>query len=367
MNTLLFKPTKNETILKGEIKSLTALRFIAALYVAVFHAHNFSGVDLWVLNQFLSNGYLAVDFFFILSGFILAYTYAESYREKKYNHRHFIIKRLARIYPLHLFCLILMCFIYAIANHGGIHLDQGFTSYNDFWQNIFLIHAWAMQDETFNQPSWSISAEFFVYLLFPIFLIAIKPSRPFYFLWIASVIFLGSYIFIQFYLKVSFHEFKLIRITTEFLLGIALYRFFGIKTIASTEKRRKVKCIILLLLLVSLCSEGIEFLVILLFAGLIYMCADTDRAGEYTPLTNRFWNYMGRISYSFYMIHYCIWVGFLHVFLGGYMGLGQADLSQAEIMLYLLLTLALFFPASMLLYHGVEVPARRWIVNKYGK
>lgn len=356
---------ENTEIMKGEIKSLTALRFFAAFYVSLFHVHNFSGIDLGIFNTFLSNGYLAVDFFFILSGFILAYTYHDIYQRKQYSHRDFIIKRLARIYPVHIFCLALICMIYATAMSLNIHLDVGFPGYNTLIQNMTLTHAWATKEYTFNEPSWSISAEFFVYLIFSLLLHRMLKIKPFYGFAFSILTFLSVYAYIDLRLESEWVELHLVRVTSEFIMGIALYLFFMKYTWRENMQTPAVS--VLFLLVGTLCCKGLEYFTILLFIGLIFLYADMARKKTSSVLEHPLWNYLGRISYSFYMMHYCIWVGFLHVFLGGYLGLGQADLSYIEILSYLALTTILFFPSAMIVYHLVEVPSRKQVVKTFTK
>ena len=84
--------TRTEKKFPKDIVGLTSLRFYAVFYVILFHYHFlFSpAVDL-----ILSKGYLAVDFFFILSGFILAHCYLSTLENKTFTYRHFLIKRIA--------------------------------------------------------------------------------------------------------------------------------------------------------------------------------------------------------------------------------------------------------------------------------
>jgi peptidoglycan/LPS O-acetylase OafA/YrhL len=87
---------------------LTGLRFFAALYVVLFHqettfaaGHHFSKP----LLTFLGHGYLAVSLFFVLSGFVLTYNYADRWSETRFS--KFLLSRFARIYPVYALTLLL--------------------------------------------------------------------------------------------------------------------------------------------------------------------------------------------------------------------------------------------------------------------
>ncbi len=359
--------SENTKNISGEIKSLTALRFLAAFYVSVFHVHNFSGIDLGLLNTFLSNGYLAVDFFFILSGFILAYTYAPSFAEKTFSYKTFIIKRVARIYPVHLVCLFLMIGVYAISNAAAYHLDRHPGGAYNFTLNIVMLHAWGLNNHlTYNEPSWSISAEFFAYIIFPICILCALRLRPLRALMAGLAIFVLLYAILLIGAGINLNEYhpatSLLRVVSEFFIGVALFLFFKnyklgtapIKYIAGFTAT----------LIFMLLNKGLDFLCVPVFAALIYLYAESGRQGLRSVFDHKAFKYLGRISYSFYMVHYVVWVGFLHVFLGNYMGLMSAELSQTHILFYLGLTTILFFPVAIVMHHGVELPARKWIVRK---
>src|ERR1051326_813364 len=94
----------------SEIIPLTSLRGIAAMVVVFYHfgpfySRNFS-IEAHTL--IISRGYLWVDFFFLLSGFVLCHVYAEDFLQGRVRFREFLGKRIARIYPLHLFCLLVL-------------------------------------------------------------------------------------------------------------------------------------------------------------------------------------------------------------------------------------------------------------------
>ncbi|MGH1456768.1 MAG: acyltransferase family protein [Alphaproteobacteria bacterium] len=359
---------KNTQTLHGEeIKSLTALRFFAALYVSLFHVHNFSGIDLGVLNTFLSNGYLAVDFFFILSGFILAYTYAPSYIDQTFSYKKFMIKRIARIYPVHLVCLFLMVGIYAISNAAGYQLDRHPGGLYNFTLNIFMLHSWGLNNHlTYNEPSWSISAEFFAYIMFPVCMLCSLRFKPSISLMIGGGLLLLVYFTLFLGLGINLNEYNprtsLIRVIIEFFIGVSLFLFF--KTYKLNKQTSNCIVVFIVALLFLLLNKGLDVFCIPVFAALIYLYAEQQRQGCASFFDSAIFNYLGRISYSFYMIHYVVWVGFLHVFLGNYMELMSADLTSSQILIYLCITTILFFPAAMLMHHCVELPARKWIVKK---
>jgi peptidoglycan/LPS O-acetylase OafA/YrhL len=167
----------------GKIAALAGARAFPPLMVVMFHfseGHHYSG---WRPLDFLATrGYLWVEFFFVLSGFILAYAYWSRLRElfTRTGYLAFLRARLIRLYPLHLFMLLLILLIVlglrALAAHGGYlsifdskyHQD---VSVKGFWLTLFLLHAWnSMGSLTWNGVSWFVSVEFALCLVFPAFL-----------------------------------------------------------------------------------------------------------------------------------------------------------------------------------------------------
>ena len=172
-------------------EALDGWRGIAALLVALYH--------LPFINHLYSipiirNSFLFVDFFFVLSGFVIAYAYSQRLNNKK-EIGLFIFRRIGRLWPLHVFVLLLFVLmellkIYVMSKSGGgwEHAEAPFSneySVNSLFSNIFLLQSIGLHDElTWNYPSWSISVEFYTYLIFVSFFALFRfnkliPTSPF--------------------------------------------------------------------------------------------------------------------------------------------------------------------------------------------
>jgi len=134
-------------------------------------------------DPLFSSSDLGVDLFFMLSGFILMLNYKASFRRfDGREYRKFLWTRLARIYPVHLFTLVLVTVLVLSAKylHQVAHHPEWYTSIA--WvQNLFLIQAWTgiASQLSWNFPAWSISAEWFAYLSFPLLVsVFIRMKRP---------------------------------------------------------------------------------------------------------------------------------------------------------------------------------------------
>ena len=118
-------------------------------------------------HAWLSEGYIGVTFFFVLSGFILTHAYDDRIRQGRVSHGRFMWQRLARLYPIHLltFCLALPL---VWAGAGSLSTEQivvGLVS------NALLLQAFIPDNLIYfsaNHPSWSLSVELFFYALFPL-------------------------------------------------------------------------------------------------------------------------------------------------------------------------------------------------------
>ena len=165
-----------------EIRALAGARAFPPLVIVLFHfgeGHHYYG-NRW-LDPLAARGYLWVEFFFALSGFILTHVYgarvAQLFTRSGYG--AFLKARLTRLYPLHLFMLLALLVLMTMARTIG-HFG-GFLTYYDaryhpdmsvkgFFLSVALVHAWnTMNSLTWNGASWFVSVEFALCLLFPFF------------------------------------------------------------------------------------------------------------------------------------------------------------------------------------------------------
>lgn len=166
------------------LTALTSLRFFAALVVVLFHLrvmHILDGGPWWYQN-FASIGYVGVNCFFVLSGFILVYTYGRTAAGAGVDARRFWRTRFARIYPAYLLSLLVTApyFFHAVG-----HLDVPYLAWSQRHLTaaciltLGLVQAWIPQGAlTWNAVCWSLSAEAFFYLLFPALLLWTRRLTP---------------------------------------------------------------------------------------------------------------------------------------------------------------------------------------------
>jgi len=155
------------------LKPLDSLRGLAACGVAFFwhyqhfapqHGTPFANVGYWLHHY----GYTLVDFFFVLSGFVMCYVYETSISTRRTTLGRFAWLRASRLYPLHLATLVFVTLV-LVCRHAlslGNFVYQNNDAYN-FALNVFFIQGDGLErGQTFNGPTWSISCEIVAYLLF---------------------------------------------------------------------------------------------------------------------------------------------------------------------------------------------------------
>jgi len=360
---------------RPRLPALTSLRFFAAFHVLLFHTLAMGAVFGPVWFQKLSSiGYVGVSFFFVLSGFILVYTYAG----RLVNARDFWRARLARVYPAYAFALLLATpfLIFTIQHASEISLP--FIAFEVAYPKVaaalevLLLQAWVPPAAlSWNAVGWSLSVEAFFYLLFPFLLLrSSRLARKQLFAimaisWLASNLVSISYtvlrpdgimhpdanVYTSWMNAVKF--FPLARLP-EFLLGMAA----GLVFLGAERNRRiawpLIGTGIVAVGLVATFSSHIPYAVIhtaLLspgFAAIIYGVALRPR--WVSILENRLLVLFGDASYSMYLIHSNIVFSVFHT--------SKGEVRNANFQ-GLALCLAIVLAFSILIYRFIEEPARR--------
>jgi peptidoglycan/LPS O-acetylase OafA/YrhL len=154
---------------RADLRPLTSLRFVAAMMVFVYHLSPFGR---WPYA--FGTGDAGVGFFFVLSGFILAYTYQNLMVVGSADRiRAFYIARFARIYPTHFVATIIACIVLAVVGSSDPIVNVPGTQLPALLTQLTLVQSWVPLDPIhygMNGPSWSISDETFFYALLPLVL-----------------------------------------------------------------------------------------------------------------------------------------------------------------------------------------------------
>lgn len=160
--------------------ALDSFRGVAAISVVILHLYISSAVSEW---DFFRHSSLFVPFFFVLSGFVIAYVYDKA----TFSFKCFMIARGFRILPL--YYLMLVCFIaleclnYVLYHHFGLFFKNipfsGDRGFDQILPNLFLLQSWLpwTYPLSFNNPAWSLSVEWYLYIFFGILMFIPKFAR----------------------------------------------------------------------------------------------------------------------------------------------------------------------------------------------
>lgn len=289
------------------INTLTSLRFIFALMV--FGAHCYT-IDRFFDAHFFKEGFVGVSFFFVLSGFIIAYNYQMKLARGKTDKRTFWVARIARVYPLHWLTLFLAAILgtYVVAS-GAIDWCK------HFFTSLTLTNAYIPKSDyffSFNSPAWSLCCEQLFYLCFPFLIpLAMNYKRLLgFFLVCAILVVVGMYFTPEESIKGYWYVNPITRFP-DFIVGMLLFQLYMyLKTRNITFRL----------------GSMLEILSIVLFLGFYLYAAGIPKVYRYScyywfPVavvlisfslqkgfvsrifSNRFLVIGGEISYSFYLIH----------------------------------------------------------------
>lgn len=343
---------------RADLPALTGIRGLAAWFVVLYHIRLGAAPHLPDWADFvLSKGYLAVDLFFMLSGFVLWLNYSDRLRRDGLKAvPKYLGRRVARVWPLHLFMLAAMVIFASVVAVTG-ELNPVHYPWAELPLHVLLVHNWGFTSGlTWNDPSWSISGEAAAYLLLPLLVLAVDWRR-FSPAWAVAALLLLAFLLSAIMgwngatlLGDDIPRFGLLRAVIEFIMGTIVCALWQIWCARPRRAAGLAATLVAGALFLGFATAAPETLVVPTFlAGLLLALALTaDRPGN--PLAARPIFYLGEISYSTYLVHFLLYILFKILFVAD-----PANVSLPLILLFLLLTLA----ASMALYHGVERPAQR--------
>jgi peptidoglycan/LPS O-acetylase OafA/YrhL len=339
------------------IRQLTGLRFFAAFWVVLFHYWDNLAVPGRPL--FVDKGYLGVELFFILSGFILCHVYRTSVEDGRFRYGDFLWNRLARVYPLHLATLTGVGAVALAAVAAGLVIDRNILSWESLPANLFLVHAWGLAPTAgWNHPSWSISAEWFAYLTFPLFAWgALKlKDRPLVAIAGAAAFLVGLYALFQplagFPLTRATINWGALRIVPCFAYGCALHAFWRARPARSRPAAAGLALAALAATVAAVCLGAPDALIVIGLGIVILGLARLAQAGS-NLLGDASLVYLGEVSYSVYMV--CI--PWKIVFVNGMVKLLQLTDKHLPLWLWLVFLFTVI-PLAATSYHLIERPAR---------
>ncbi|CAL4866534.1 hypothetical protein MMA231_00777 [Asticcacaulis sp. MM231] len=351
--------------MNDHLKPLTSLRFFAALWVVLYtYIHELSGnVSLGVIDK----GYLGVDLFFVLSGFILSYVYLDSYGEGRFKYGQFTIHRLARVYPLHIATLLFTLLLITAAAIKGVTLDENAANWAALPAHLTLTQAWGLAPTaSFNHPSWSISAEWFAYLVFPAvaFVAWRLRERPVLAVSLAIAFLIALNLTFSalagFSLTRATFQWGALRIVPSFLYGSALYLAWRSGAVSKPWVAQAGTAMALLTVILAASFAQSDILIVIALGLLVLSISGLGQNGK-GLMSGKVLVYLGEISFATYMIY----VPWKWVYLKGANALLGTDHGALPFVWWFAGLLALV-PLSMLAHHLVERPFRK-TVRHYGE
>lgn len=378
---------------KAHVLPLDSIRGIAATSVVIHHLllmptflaafpHN-----AWINCSFFRSAWLLVDLFFVLSGIVMALSYVET-DFGRFSLREFMVRRLARVYPLHivmllanlLFRLLRIGLVMAgvvVAAPAAFEVNNAYS----FVLNVFLLHSMGFIDYlSWNAPSWSISVEFYTYLVFGLILLFAQRMRSLlWFYVLCGALAVGSLAVIIFVLdKGSLGlqtDFGILRCFVSFFLGVLAVRIVDrlpAKPGPAVQGLVQFVAMIASIILVSVAetNPAATFLAPVTFAVFLgSLLAFPDALLVPRMLVARPLVWLGKRSYSIYMVHALVVLlaeYFVRAVGAGRIATLDSIWAGLPATLNLVVSLAAVLALSHFTYLYVEIPGGKFMRNLLG-
>lgn len=306
-----FPPMSGGAHVTARFRALDGWRGVCALLVAAHHL-DVPGTLYW--QPLIRNAWLFVDFFFVLSGFVIAHAYG-SHLGRASEVRAFVVRRFGRLWPLHvamLLGLVALEGLHLILSHAHPIVGEhaAFTADRSPYAivtNLFLVQALGLHPyETWNGPAWSISVEFYTYLVFAAvcFLVPARRAR----LAVQALLMLAGVAILARFSDYGMREtfgWPIFRCLYGFFLGTLVYDLWTtgvLRRLAGTVAEIAALAAVIAFITFVPGNRALEYLATPLFALAVLVFAGDGGALSRllaTPPAAA----LGRWSYSIYMVH----------------------------------------------------------------
>ena len=332
-----------------EIRPLTSLRGIFAFWVMILHIFNtgLEGVvhEPWIVSE----GYLAVDFFFFLSGFILAGAYDVKFgvAMSRRTYFQFVLRRAGRLFPLHIAVVLVIVLVHPAYPPMRVIEELSLTQRWLFWPPA--------DPDWINMPSWSISTEWAASLLFPVFVCsALRGSRLRSAL---AALLAGAFVLYAagshgWNLNISRSSLTFLPLTRclgDFGLGVVAFRF---RNGFPALKSDSALALILLAFIAALALHADDLLLVaIIFPAVIGIAGNAGIVSRLLSTRPLFW--LGTISYSLYLVHFPIVLLLRYLIPAGAVGF--------ETVFFVVVAIVTALGIATMTYRFIEVPCRNWV------
>lgn len=340
------------------IYEIDSLRGIAAIVVVFAHFQPF----FW--TRIVHWGFLAVDLFFIMSGFVLTKTYEGRILSGSIGAREFLVRRFARLAPLHYVTLglLLVAEIVSWSTGHGHAVNWYMPLYSFFLNLVFLQNVGLTHEMTWNGVSWSISTEMVVNLLWFYVLVKLRPTVAFF---VSTTVIAGLFIFTTMGANLDFTfankfgiNIGLVRCVMGFSLGVLMARTVVVEGKRSTRWDLAAIVVLALLAFIAVAyqkpgMEGADYVVVLFAYPALIFLSIGNRSFLSPIFRSKPMIFIGDISYSIYLTHPLV-----GMVVGRSFGLKVLPLPGMVAVATAVLGVA------ALTYYTVERPARRFLTRR---
>ncbi|MBR1216580.1 acyltransferase [Bradyrhizobium sp. U87765 SZCCT0131] len=344
----------------ADIRSLTGVRGVAAVLIVLYHFGNVPLLGPGTAPYYrVPHGYLAVDLFFMLSGYVMAYVYRDAFVASPWRHYlDFLVKRVARLYPAY----VVIATLYLIKILLGLSRDT--LAYFRPWDwagNLLMLTGWGLHVQPIVGVSWAASAELGSYLLLPPLLVVFVRRGPLLAA-LGCVAALGAVVVIARSglgsagpLDVTNGDsmLPLLRAVAGFAIGLGIFRVaHRLDRLSMAVQDALVAGLTLAIVVIGIAFHH-DLPIYLLFIPFVALLSRDGRLAQ-ALYGNRLVYHLGLISYSIYLLHQLL----LSFAVEAARALGPTPLVYAACVA---VALAVIWLLAWLSYTFVEMPGRRWL------